>query len=92
MDSPVEKNNAVEDYLLEEYENLLESIEKIMAEKNKPYKSLVEIGPSIYAKAKVDDPKTIIINIGMDVYAEMTLEEASSFLKEKIQEIKNSVN
>ncbi len=53
----------------------------------KSHKTMVDLGCNFYANARVEDCSTIFIAIGLGFHLEMTLEEASVFIEEKISEL-----
>ena len=52
--------------------------------KDKPLKTMVDLGCNFYVSAKVDDCSTIFISIGLGFHLEMKLAEASAFVEEQV--------
>jgi prefoldin alpha subunit len=72
-----------------EYMQLDKSIEFIKAHKPNGYKTKVDIGTNMFMLANVEKIEPILINIGLNTYLELELEEASKFLKMKIKALNN---
>eukprot|EP00088_Acartia_fossae_P044469 TRINITY_DN47241_c0_g1_i1.p1 TRINITY_DN47241_c0_g1~~TRINITY_DN47241_c0_g1_i1.p1 ORF type:complete len:160 (+),score=17.90 TRINITY_DN47241_c0_g1_i1:37-516(+) len=51
--------------------------------KREPLKTRVDLGCNFYCEARVPDPSTIMVDIGMGFFMEMTLDEALDYIKKK---------
>jgi len=59
---------------------------------NKTHKTMVDLGCNFYTKAKIEDCSTIFIAIGLGFHLEMTLEEAVSFIEEKMSQLNHKAD
>lgn len=79
------KENVYKD--VAEFTQLKSAVDLLKNEAKKEiisHKTMVDLGCNFYANAKVEDCSTIFIAIGLGFHLEMTLEEASVFIEEKI--------
>lgn len=53
----------------------------------KAIKTMVDLGCNFYAHAKVENCSTVMVSVGLGFYLEMTMEEASAFLGQKISDL-----
>lgn len=67
-----------------EYMQLQKTIEFVKEQKPNGFKTKVDVGSNMFMQAKVENIEPIIINIGLNVYLELEIEEALKFLKMKI--------
>lgn len=51
----------------------------------KPHKMLTDIGAGYQMWARVDDPTTIAINVGLGLFVDMTLDEANAHVKRRLE-------
>lgn len=72
-----------------EYMQLEQSIEFIRKHKADGFKTQVDVGSNMFMEANVDKIEPILINIGLNVYLELTIEEAIKFLEQKIKMLNN---
>lgn len=68
-----------------EYMQLEKTLEFLKEHKSDGFKTKVDVGANMFMKAKVDEIEPILINIGLNVYLELQLDEALKFLKMKIK-------
>lgn len=68
-----------------EYEQLGNVIELLKEYKtrNEVFKTLTDIGCSFFMQTNVEDPSSILLNIGYGYYLEFTLDEALMFVRAK---------
>lgn len=64
---------------------LEKTLEFLKEHKPNGYKTQVDVGSNMFMKAKVNKIEPILINIGLDVFLELELEEALKYLKMKIK-------
>lgn len=76
--------NKTNDEIIE-YIQLEKTLEFLKEHKSDGYKTKVDVGANMFMKAKVDEIEPILINIGLNVYLELQLDEALKFLKTKIK-------
>jgi prefoldin alpha subunit len=67
-----------------EYKELKAKLQMLQKDKGS-LDSLVNLGHEIaYCQAKLDDPSTVIVHVGMGFHAELTLAEAVNFIEKRI--------
>lgn len=76
--------NKVNEELVE-YIQLEKTIEFMKAHSSDGFKTKVDIGANMFMQAKADKIEPILINVGLDIYLQLELEEALKFLKMKIK-------
>ena len=54
---------------------------------DKPLKTMIDLGCNFYCHAKVEKYSKIVVAIGLGFYLEMTLEEASIFIEQKVSDL-----
>lgn len=67
-----------------EYNQLKQTIAAIQNDLGKSLKTQVNIGGDFFMQAKVPNTEKILVNVGCNVYLELTLEEAAKFGQMKI--------
>lgn len=75
-------NKANEDIM--EYMQLEKTIEFIKSNKSDGFKTQIDVGSNMFMEASVDKIEPILINVGLNVYLELSTEEALKFLEQKI--------
>lgn len=68
-----------------EYMQLEKTIEFMKEHKPDGFKTKVDVGSNMFMQAKVEKIEPILVNVGLDVYLELELDEALKFLKMKIK-------
>lgn len=68
-----------------EYMQLQKTLEFLKEHKSDGFKTKVDVGANMFMKAKVEKIEPIIINIGLNVYLELEMDEALKFLSMKIK-------
>lgn len=68
-----------------EYMQLEKTIEFMKENKSGGFKTKVDVGSNMFMLAKVDNIEPIIINVGLNVFLELEVEEALKYLKMKIK-------
>ncbi|KAG0056440.1 hypothetical protein BGZ83_004947 [Gryganskiella cystojenkinii] len=68
---------------ISEYLKLTKDIEVIKENGLKEMKTQVDLGSNFYVQAKILDTKHIYVNIGFGFHAELTLDEALTFITKK---------
>lgn len=76
--------NKTNDEIIE-YMQLQKTLEFLKEHKSDGFKTKVDVGANMFMKAKVDNIEPIIINIGLNVFLELQLDEALKFLEMKIK-------
>lgn len=76
-------NKTNEDII--EYMQLEKTLEFTKEHKPNGFKTKVDVGSNCFMTAKVDHVEPILINIGLDVYLELQLDEALKFIKMKVK-------
>lgn len=76
-------NKTNEDII--EYMQLEKTLEFTKEHKPDGFKTKVDVGSNCFMTAKVDHVEPILINIGLDVYLELQLDEALKFIKMKVK-------
>lgn len=76
-------NKVNEDII--EYMQLEKTLEFMKEQKPGGFKTKIDVGANMFMQAKVEKIEPIIINIGLNVYLELELDEAFKFLKMKIK-------
>lgn len=66
-----------------EYIQLEKTLEFMKEHKPNGFKTKVDVGSNMFMTAKVNKIEPILINVGLNVYLELELEEALKFLKMK---------
>lgn len=74
--------NKVNEELIE-YMQLEKTLEFMKEHKPNGFKTKVDVGSNMFMMAKVEKIEPILINIGLNVFLELELEEALKFLKMK---------
>lgn len=71
-----------------EYNQLLTTV-KLLTERlgEKTLKTMIDLGCNFYCHAKVENCSTIVVAVGLGFYLEMTLEEASVFIGQKVSDL-----
>lgn len=70
---------------LVEYMQLEKTIEFMKENKPNGFKTKVDVGSNMFMQAKVEQIEPIIVNVGLNVYLELEIDEALKFLKMKIK-------
>lgn len=78
-----ELNKINEDLI--EYMQLEKTLEFMKEHKPDGFKTKCDIGSNMFMQARVDKVEPILINVGLNVFLELELEEALKFLKMKIK-------
>ncbi|XP_061496729.1 protein UXT homolog [Anopheles gambiae] len=69
-----------------EYVQLKNMIETILGqERREEFKTQVNIGGNMFMKARADSVEHILVDVGLKVYVEFTIEEASRYVDVKIK-------
>ncbi|KAI1307371.1 hypothetical protein EDD11_004485 [Mortierella claussenii] len=68
---------------ISEYLKLSKDIEVIKDNGLKEMKTQVDLGSNFYVQAKIPDTKHIFVNVGFGFHAELTLDEALTFIARK---------
>nr|KAJ3422626.1 hypothetical protein HK105_007241 [Polyrhizophydium stewartii] len=82
----LEKVLQKRDELYERVGQLLQlrnQIEVIKSQKEPELKTMMNVGCDFFMKARIPDKSKIILQVGLDVYVEMGLDEAIDFLERK---------
>ena len=100
LESAVKAREDVENDI-KEYELLQTKLEDMLKKEetataaaiaNGPMDSLVDLGHEmVYCNAVIDDPNKIFVHTGMGFHVEMTLAEASNFVKKRIRFLRDDV-
>lgn len=83
--------NKVNEELVE-YIQLEKTIEFMKTHSSDGFKTKVDIGANMFMQAKADKIEPILINVGLDIYLQLELEEALKFLKMKIKILKKEAD
>ncbi|KAF9977349.1 hypothetical protein BGZ73_006218 [Actinomortierella ambigua] len=78
----LDQRDAIFDQI-SDYLKLAKDIEIIKSNNLKEMKTQVDIGSNFYVQAKVPDTKYIYINVGFGFHAQLTLDEALTFITKK---------
>jgi len=62
---------------MSEYKKLEKSLEVLKKHRMEPLRTLVDLGPQVYAQGDVGDTSMLLIDIGIGFHIECTLEEAA---------------
>lgn len=68
-----------------EYMQLEKTIEFIKTNKSDGFKTQINVGSNMFIEASVDKIEPILISVGLNVYLELSIEEALKFLGQKIK-------
>lgn len=68
-----------------EYMQLEKTLEFMKEYKPNGYKTKVDVGSNCFMTARVHHVEPILINIGLDIYLELQLDEALKFIKMKVK-------
>lgn len=79
------KNN--EDIM--EYMQLEQTIEFLRNHKSDGFKTQVDTGSNMFMEASVEKIEPILVNIGLNVYLELSIEEALKFSQQKVKILNN---
>mmetsp|Transcript_26787 Transcript_26787/g.37387 ORF Transcript_26787/g.37387 Transcript_26787/m.37387 type:complete len:164 (-) Transcript_26787:141-632(-) len=71
-----------------EYIKLRNNIAVIRESKQTELESLVNLGSEFYSQAVVPDPSRIVVDVGLTLHVEFTLDEAIEFCKKKEEHLK----
>lgn len=74
--------NRVNEDLIE-YMQLEKTLEFMKEHKPDGFKTKVDVGSNMFMMARVDQIDQVLINVGLNVYLELEIEEALKFLKMK---------
>jgi len=77
--------------LLNYYKMFKNSLESLQALKNNK-ELFLPLGSDIFVFSEVKDLNSILINVGNNIFLEMSLEEAEEFLNRRISEIEEEIN
>ncbi|KAJ1879240.1 hypothetical protein H4R99_006972 [Coemansia sp. RSA 1722] len=70
-----------------EYLKLKTHVDAIKTQDLQELETKVDLGSSFYVKAFVPDTKYLFVNVGFGFHLEMTLDEANTFIDEKVQSL-----
>lgn len=76
-------NKTNEDII--EYMQLEKTLEFMREYKPNGYKTKVDVGSNCFMTARVDRVEPILINVGLNIYLELQLDEALKFIKMKVK-------
>lgn len=76
-------NKTNEDII--EYMQLEKTLEFTKEHKPDGFKTKVDVGSNCFMTARVDHVEPILINIGLNIYLELELDEALKFIKMKVK-------
>ena len=82
LESLEEALNKINEEIIE-YMQLEKTIEFMKEHKPEGFKTKVDVGSNMFMSAKVDKIEPILINIGLNVFLELELDEALKYLKMK---------
>lgn len=68
-----------------EYMQLEKTLQFLKEHKSNGFKTKVDVGSNMFMQAKVDKIEPILINIGLNTFLELELEEALKYLEMKIK-------
>lgn len=68
-----------------EYMQLQKTLEFMKEHKPNGFKTKIDVGANMFMQAKVEKIEPIIINVGLNIYLELELDEALKFLSMKIK-------
>mmetsp|Transcript_44518 Transcript_44518/g.71552 ORF Transcript_44518/g.71552 Transcript_44518/m.71552 type:complete len:162 (+) Transcript_44518:101-586(+) len=71
-----------------EYIKLRNNIAVVRESKQTELESLVNLGSEFYSQAVVPDPSRIVVDVGLTLHVEFTLDEAIEFCKKKEEHLK----
>jgi len=77
--------------LLNYYKMFKNSLESLQALKNNK-DVFLPLGSDIFVFSEVKDLESILVNVGNNIFLEMSLEEAEEFLNRRISEIEEEIN
>jgi len=77
--------------LLNYYKMFKNSLESLQALKNNK-DVFLPLGSDIFVFSEVKDLNSILVNVGNNIFLEMSLEEAEEFLNRRISEIEEEIN
>merc|ERR1712039_1115893 len=82
-----ELRRALDDYrgdatVLEQCRELRENIDMLLRDKVEELETTIELGCGFYAKAFVPDTSKLFVNVGLGFQLEMTLPDASDFIRQ----------
>lgn len=83
--------NKVNEELVE-YIQLEKTIEFMKTHSSDGLKTKVDIGANMFMQAKAEKIEPILINVGLDIYLQLEIEEALKFLKMKIKILKKEAD
>merc|ERR1712039_1158049 len=83
-----ELRRALDDYrgdatVLEQCRELRENIDMLLRDKVEELETTIELGCGFYVKAFVPDTSKLFVNVGLGFQLEMTLPDASDFIRHK---------
>jgi len=73
------------------YKMFKNSLESLQALKNNK-ELFLPLGSDIFVFSEVKDLNSILVNVGSNIFLEMSLEEAEEFLNRRISEIEEEIN
>lgn len=77
--------------LLNYYKMFKNSLESLQALKNNK-ELFLPLGSDIFVVSEVKDLNSILVNVGSNIFLEMSLEEAEEFINRRISEIEEEIN
>jgi len=75
---------------IEGYERLGSSLKMLRDEKMKTMKASINVGCDLYMQAVVPDTSSVMVDIGLGLFAEMTQEEGIAFVEKKVRKSKGT--
>ncbi|KAF9301700.1 hypothetical protein BGZ74_006374 [Mortierella antarctica] len=82
LQDALDARNVIYDQI-SEYLKLAKDIEIIKSNGLKEMKTQVDIGSNFYVQAKIPDTQYIYVNVGFGFHAQLTLDEALTFISKK---------
>lgn len=75
-----------------EFVQLKNTVQHIRDHMSDGFKTQMDIGANFFMQAKVNDPNTIKVNIGLNHYVDFTLDEAIKFCDFKVKMLQNEAD
>ncbi|KAK2964790.1 putative Prefoldin subunit [Blattamonas nauphoetae] len=76
---------------IQEFRDLLETITHLKQHRSREVKTLVDIGCEFLCEGVIEDPSRIFVDIGLGINAEMTLEEATLHVTQRINQLQQKL-
>merc|ERR1712110_1131568 len=86
----IDRSEILKDH--KEFVFLLNNIKQLMIQDIKKIRLIINLGPNVYAHAKVPDSKSFYIKVGLGFYIDCSWEEGLTVIGSQLKRIENLVD